>query len=358
MRARSNSKVINPAIGRAALTVLVAAIAAGAYSSGMATTEQYMTFQGRLTDNSPEQNPINAPGGISMLVSIWDNQVGGNIVCGPESLNVPVHFGVFTVELGHHDPLGPECFTALPRYLEIAVQGEVLQPRQRITTVPWAFVSAKAQSAEDVECADQCVSPPEVDFNYADSDAKGGNARGLSCSGCVTPDMVSFNYANSTVKGGAATDLGCTNCVTVDEVVPDIVSSVEGVHNDGGNIDMVGGSGIVVSGSDPANTVTIRLGGPDWSWEETVNPGTSETWSFPDMGDHESYVVVMDGRKDTSEFYHQSNYGTNPVTGGWIGAEWSNLTDSSITVTRGSSDNSVTVGNQWDYIRVRIWKHQ
>lgn len=48
----------------------------------------------------------------------------------------------------------------------------------------------------------------------------------------------------------------------------------------------------------------------------------------------------------------------NSLATQWIGAEWSNVTASTITVTRGNADDGASVGNQWDFVRVRIWKNQ
>ena len=51
-------------------------------------------------------------------------------------------------------------------------------------------------------------------------------------------------------------------------ITTDIVSSIDGVTNDGGNIDLVAGSGITITPDDGANTITIAAtggGGGDWT---------------------------------------------------------------------------------------------
>ncbi len=47
------------------------------------------------------------------------------------------------------------------------------------------------------------------------------------------------------------------NAVTVSKVVPDIVSSVDGVSNDGGNIDLIAGSNIQINPNNSNKTITI-----------------------------------------------------------------------------------------------------
>jgi len=49
-------------------------------------------------------------------------------------------------------------------------------------------------------------------------------------------------------------------------ITPDIVSSLDGVVNDGGNIDIVQGSGVIISSSDINNTVTITATGGASGW--------------------------------------------------------------------------------------------
>ena len=47
------------------------------------------------------------------------------------------------------------------------------------------------------------------------------------------------------------------NAVTKEKITPDFVSSIDGVKNDGGNIDLVGGSNITITPDDGNNKITI-----------------------------------------------------------------------------------------------------
>ena len=167
---------------------------------------------------------------------------------------------------------------------------------------------------------------------------------------------------------------GQVNSVDTEMIVPDVVSSIDDVRNDGGNIDLAAGAGIHIDSDDGADVITISLNTsytddryhkrePDYSHYETVTAGNCETWTHSVGGDISDYIVIMDGRASGSTRWHQANFGTNPVSWipeRWVGAEWYNLTSTQITVCRGDFDNddSVPTNKQWDYIRIRIWKNQ
>jgi hypothetical protein len=110
-----------------------------------------MTYQGRLTDNSPQQVPVD--GTVEMAFSIWDADTGGSLLWSePSSGTVTVYpvKGVFNVLLGSYGvPLPPSVFAGgVVRYLEITVGGETLAPRQRIGTVGFA---AQAERSADTD---------------------------------------------------------------------------------------------------------------------------------------------------------------------------------------------------------------
>lgn len=111
----------------------------------VAAVPQVVNYQGRLTDNSPQQNPLDAT--VTMDFSIWDAAIGGNSLWS-ETQSVPVVKGLFSVLLGSTTPLPPSLFTSGDtRYLEIHVSGETLTPRQQIATVPFANAAARADDA-------------------------------------------------------------------------------------------------------------------------------------------------------------------------------------------------------------------
>jgi hypothetical protein len=95
-----------------------------------------VNYQGRLADHSG--NPLN--GTYGMAFSLWDAATGDNLVWGLEShAAVPVSQGLFSVGLGSQTSGGiPTSVWNGDRYLEIAVGGETLVPRELIRSVPVA----------------------------------------------------------------------------------------------------------------------------------------------------------------------------------------------------------------------------
>jgi len=95
-----------------------------------------VNYQGRLAD--PLGNPLD--GSYAMSFSLWDALSAGNLIWGPENHPaVPVSGGLFSVGLGSQTSGGiPTTVWDVDRYLEIAVGGETLSPRELIRSVPIA----------------------------------------------------------------------------------------------------------------------------------------------------------------------------------------------------------------------------
>jgi len=95
-----------------------------------------INYQGRLADLGG--TPLD--GSYGMSFSLWDAASGGNLIWGPENHPaVPVSEGLFSVGLGSQTSGGiPTNTWNGDRYLEIAVGGETLSPRELIRSVPIA----------------------------------------------------------------------------------------------------------------------------------------------------------------------------------------------------------------------------
>jgi hypothetical protein len=83
-----------------------------------------INFQGRLTDNSPQQNPIDAV--VPMKFSIWDSVSGGNNLWeepASGAIGVPVTKGIFSVHLGSAVAIPASVFSGATsaRYLQIVI---------------------------------------------------------------------------------------------------------------------------------------------------------------------------------------------------------------------------------------------
>jgi hypothetical protein len=104
---------------------------------------QTIWYQGFLAD-ATTGDPVNAT--YDVVASIYDADVDGTLLWGPEThAATPIVEGWFNVELGA--TLGFPGFSEPPYYIEITVNGEVLEPRQKLGSVPSAFVAESAEAA-------------------------------------------------------------------------------------------------------------------------------------------------------------------------------------------------------------------
>jgi hypothetical protein len=131
------------------LAGLVALLAWGGPAGAVDTAD--IGFQGRLVDASGD--PLE--GTVSLEIGIWSAASGGSRVFAERHLLVPLREGVFSLLIGtgdllSQDPLGPETFSEPERWLEVAVGGQTLSPRQPIASVPYAM-----QAGEDAVGTDE-----------------------------------------------------------------------------------------------------------------------------------------------------------------------------------------------------------
>jgi len=106
--------------------------------TALAVPEQ-MNYQGKLTN----PDGVAIEGTVNIRFSFWDDETAGSEVWF-ENRSVDVHKGLFDVHLGEINPITLRFDRDI--WLQIAVEGEVLDTRQKMTTVPHAFRSAVADS--------------------------------------------------------------------------------------------------------------------------------------------------------------------------------------------------------------------
>ncbi|MCK4725037.1 MAG: hypothetical protein KAT29_04515, partial [Anaerolineales bacterium] len=91
------------------------------------------SYQGRLLDD----NGVPVPDGdYEMTYSIYHSLSGGTEVYS-DTQTIPIKDGLFTTSIGPADDLDPQLF-AQPAWMEVAVEGETLAPRQRLQGSPFA----------------------------------------------------------------------------------------------------------------------------------------------------------------------------------------------------------------------------
>ncbi len=137
----SNSAMITVVVTVVLATVFCIPLLADTGGRDVAGTVWY---QGFLADVDTG-DPVNGP--LAVVAAIYDQAAGGTMLWGTEThAGTVVTEGWFNIELGSTLPL--IAFMAPPYYLELTVAGELLEPRQKLASVPMALRSAAADSGD------------------------------------------------------------------------------------------------------------------------------------------------------------------------------------------------------------------
>jgi hypothetical protein len=105
---------------------------------------QFINYQGRLTDANGD--PVNDT--VSMIFSICNDSVPGSACAWSEEQDsVVVTDGYFNVLLGSVVRI-PNVFGDTNRWLEVSVDGEVIEPFARLVSVPYAYQAVTCDTAD------------------------------------------------------------------------------------------------------------------------------------------------------------------------------------------------------------------
>ena len=159
---KHRSSWIRSAVALAVLTGV--ALTAGSILAQ--TTPQMIKVQGFLSDISGS-TPVPANGSHSILFDFFDAPSGGTLVVSVGPLLVNVSDGRYETAL----PMSALLFEEPDRYLELTINGELLSPRIRLVSVPYAFSSARADS----------VAPESIDTDALATGAVTLDKLGIVC---------------------------------------------------------------------------------------------------------------------------------------------------------------------------------
>jgi len=106
--------------------------------AALAVVPEKINYQGLLLDDQGQ--PVQ--GSADFVFTLYDALTGGSPLWTESHPAVPVQDGVYDVALGSTTPLGASVIAGGVVFLEIAVDGETLVPRQQLVSVPFALRSA------------------------------------------------------------------------------------------------------------------------------------------------------------------------------------------------------------------------
>jgi hypothetical protein len=215
-----------------------------------AAIPQKINYQGYLTD--PQGTAID--GNVSMVFAIY-SQISGGTALWTETQTVTATDGVFSVNLGSVNSIDLPFDT--PYYLGITVGSDnEMTPRQALTSVGYAFRAKEADRVKENAVTTEVIANDAVTTDKVADDAISGDK--------IAPATItSTNIANGAVgasqigDGSIATEDLANDAVTAAKIKPAVISSIDGVSNDGGNVDLVAGSNVTITPDDAANTITI-----------------------------------------------------------------------------------------------------
>ncbi|MCK5125245.1 MAG: hypothetical protein KAR42_03225 [candidate division Zixibacteria bacterium] len=121
-----------------------------------------ITYQGRLTDDTGV--PV-ADGSYELTFSIYEGKANGTPLWTAPSRNVYVNGGLFTFDLGYSPSFPEGLFEDSVRYLGITVGSDAeISPRTRLHSVPYAYQSLRADSADYAGYAYQSLRADSTDY--------------------------------------------------------------------------------------------------------------------------------------------------------------------------------------------------
>lgn len=287
------------------ILVLLPIFAVVAGGCGVALSPNF-SYQGRLMDDAGQPVP---DGDYEMTISIYQGSSGGTEAYS-QTQTIPVENGLFTTSVGLAGDIDPEIF-AQPTWMEVAVEGETLSPRQRLEGSPFAFSLVPGAVVQGLKTRDRAFGGFDdtgalLTLWNRDASATGGHALLALNQAATSGDdrdksaaMLAIAAGGQLVEGDPSQDTGATGAIIRSENYRGMyvkAGSINGSGYYGATFDSTAGIQLIGGGScvGCATAYMARNNGA-----EAIETGDFVTVSGVQL-DEELNVPVMQVQKATS----------------------------------------------------------
>ncbi len=229
-----------------------------AAAASLATVPGTISYQGLLEETGGTSLP---DGDYSVTFRIYDDAAGGTVLWS-ETQVVALEDGVFSAQLGSATPL--TLAFDIPYWISLQVGAEPELTRLAFTSTPYAFRAVVADSLAGGGGGGDITAV--IASNGLTGGAASGDATltvGAGPGLTVEPDLVRLAepYLSGEAYDGRFVNEAQANSITSAMVTPAMVSSIAGVENDGGDIDLIAGTGITITPDNANNRITFTASG-------------------------------------------------------------------------------------------------